>query len=126
VGGWLSVVYWPQNKAESGPFVWLGEAMRGRTPPSSDAWEHQLYAAIEDAGGRVCSDERVSHPMRHHSVEAFWSALSEAGPLRMLALAKGPELLDEIRADFLRRASGHQGPITHHPAARHLLVTREG
>lgn len=123
--GVLSVVYWPKSKEDEGPFVWLGKALRGRIPSSDHEWEGALYEVIEAAGGRVTSDERATYPMRHPNAEAFWQALTEAGPLRQLALAKGAEFMAEVHADFVKHAGeAANGPIVHHPVARHIVARR--
>lgn len=119
-GGVLSVVYWPKVKEPEGPFVWLGQALRGKVPEADFSWEGKLAEVIDGAGARVLRDELLSFELKHESAEAFWATMTTAGPLRALALARGPDFMAEVRHEFLRFASA--GPVAHRPQARHLVA----
>lgn len=119
-GGVLSVVYWPKSKEADGPFVWLGQALRGKVPQGDFSWEDKLVQSIEAAGARVLRDEVLGFELKHESAEVFWAAMATAGPLRAMAEARGPAFMAEVRGEFLRAAS--TGPVHHRPQARHLVA----
>lgn len=119
-GGVLSVVYWPKAKETEGPFVWLGQALRGKVPQGDFAWEERLGDVIAASGARVLRDERLGFELKHERAEDFWTAMTTAGPLRSLALARGPDFMADLQRDFLGFAAA--GPVVHRPKARHLVA----
>jgi ubiquinone/menaquinone biosynthesis C-methylase UbiE len=119
-GGVLSVVYWPKSKEQEGPFAWLGQALQGKVPPADFSWESKLVSVIEAAGARILRDEIIRFELKHENAEDFWSSMTTAGPLRSMALARGPDFMSEVRGAFLGAAN--VGPVAHHPGARHLVA----
>jgi SAM-dependent methyltransferase len=123
-GGTLSVVYWPAQVEQDGPFAWMAKALSRRLPQPDLNWEMCLSAAIRDAGATVLRDEILVYEMSHECPRTFWDAALDSGPGRALALSQGEAFLQEVRADFFRRAP--DGPIRHRPQARHLVARRDG
>ena len=66
-------------------------------------------------------DEFPAFAMEHPSAAECFAAYADSGPLRASALAKGPEFVERVRADFL--AAAPEGVWRHTPRAR-LLVAR--
>lgn len=121
-GGVLSVMFWPAVPESEGPFAWLQQVLAQRRPPADRSWEQQLAAVVREAGAELQRDERVGLGMSHGSAVEFWEAMVQYGPLRSLALAREPEFVRAVRADFLQRAPS--GAIRHEPQAHWLLVRR--
>ncbi len=115
-GGRLSVVFWPGQAERDGPFALMSEIL-GRTPDRT--WEDGLTDGLP-----VERDEEVPHPITHPDAATCFDAHIRSGPLRPLAEEKGPELVERLRAEFLRRAP--DGEWTHHPVARHVVVRVPG
>jgi SAM-dependent methyltransferase len=120
-GGRLSVVYWPAASEPDGPFARLAEVVGAHVPAGDRGWEDRLVAALTAQGATVERDERPAFPMSHPDAAACFDAFTRWGPLRSLALARGDEFIDRLRAEFLRGAPA--GEWTHRPRSR-LLVAR--
>src|SRR5262249_2239789 len=117
-GGRLSVVFWPESTEDDGPFALIDEVQRPyREPGDDDAWETRLAA-----GGSFERDEPIAFPITHPSAAAYFDAFAYAGPLRALAIARGDAFVDELRAQYLRRAP--TGEWRHTPRARLIVATR--
>ncbi|GAA4415347.1 class I SAM-dependent methyltransferase [Actinokineospora soli] len=118
-GGRLSVVYWPEDTEEDGPFA----LMRSILPVRSErSWEPGLLDAVASAGATVIRDEHPAFPMEHADAETFFHAFSCSGPMRASALVHGEEFVARVRADFLRAAPS--GRWTHTPRARLVTAVR--
>ncbi|MGW5051984.1 class I SAM-dependent methyltransferase [Actinokineospora sp. NPDC004072] len=114
-GGWLSVVYWPEETESDGPFARVKAVLGG---PSADrSWEGRLLAGVDVVVER---DERPSFPMTHASAETFIDAYLDSGPMRSRAPTE--EFVQRIRADFLKDAP--EGVWEHRPRARLILARR--
>ncbi|MFC5286277.1 class I SAM-dependent methyltransferase [Actinokineospora guangxiensis] len=121
-GGWLSVAFWPEVSEEDGPFALMRRVLDAMGGARSDrAWEGRLVEAIAGAGGEVVRDEFPAFAMEHRGAAECFTAYADSGPLRASALAKGPEFIERVKADFL--AAAPEGPWRHTPRAR-LLVAR--
>jgi SAM-dependent methyltransferase len=117
-GGWLSVVFWPGDTEKEGPFALLAEVLRAHMPRPDFSWEGHVVPA----GAIVDRDEPVVHPMSHPDAAAFFDAYTRDGPLRPLATARGDAFVEQLRAEFIRRAPA--GVWHHRPRARHLVARR--
>ncbi|GGS52963.1 class I SAM-dependent methyltransferase [Actinokineospora fastidiosa] len=116
--GWLSIVYWPEQTEEDGPFARVRAVLGGKT--SDRTWETRL---LTNTPTTIERDETITFPMTHPSAEEFIDAYTTSGPMRARALTEGEAFVERIRTHFLRDTP--QGEWRHHPQARHLLARRE-
>lgn len=120
-GGILSVVFWPAEVEQDGPFATLRRVLDARLPPRDRTWEGRLEESIHKAGGRMLHTASVPHVMGHPDAAVFWEAMTRSGPLRPLLLSRGAGFMEEVRRAFL--AASPDGELVHEPRAR-LLVAR--
>jgi len=120
--GLLSVILWPKIVESDGPFAWLHDSIAALGLRREAVWEGALVAAVVSGGGELLLDDLVSFEMRHDSAQAFWSAVTDSGPLRALARAAGDEFMASLRRELLSRAQS--GELVHMPQARHLIARR--
>lgn len=120
-GGAAAVVYWPRDAEAAGPFDCMRRLIRSTGVPDG-SWEQELESSIARAGCRIALDELVAFEIQYESAQILWEALTRLGPLRALALARGPELVTRLGAEFVAELG--PGPLTHRPAARLLLAER--
>ncbi|MCU0658768.1 MAG: class I SAM-dependent methyltransferase [Polyangiaceae bacterium] len=121
-GGLLSVMFWPSEVEDEGPFSWFRQAIARRLSLPVPTWEAALPEQIEAAGAELLLDAAVAHPMEHESALSFFEAMLTSGPGRSLVLAHGDAWIDELRSDFVAHAPA--GPLAHRPRARHLVARR--
>lgn len=121
-GGRLSVMFWPPDGEQSGPFALLSGIFEPPGPKAEPTWPARLHAAVEQAGGKLEADDDVRFPMSHPDAETFWTAMTTGGPGRAFARTKSPEFLRAVRAEFLAQAPA--GEWTHRPRARHIVAGR--
>jgi SAM-dependent methyltransferase len=121
-GGRLSVVYWSGVTEEDGPFALAASILHGRLPAVDSSWEGRLETALVTRCAVVERDEELAYPMAHDSALSFIDAYIHSGPLRSLAIARGEAFVEEVRAEFLRRAPA--GEWRHRPRARLLVAHR--
>jgi SAM-dependent methyltransferase len=121
-GGRLSVVFWPSEVEEAGPFALLDRVLAGHRPAADASWQARLGEVVAAAGATVERDEYRSFAMRHPDAGAFWAATTSGGPLRALAIARGEAFMRELRQEFLELAPG--GPWHHRPRARWIVARR--
>ncbi|MEC7518606.1 MAG: methyltransferase domain-containing protein [Myxococcota bacterium] len=116
-GGALSVMLWPYDTSDAGPFDvlrrWAEDAL-GATAP---AWEATLLDGLPS--GLRLMDRPVPLSIRHDSGVAFWDAMLASGPGRAMAQRVPRPLLDEVSAELARR---WPGPFDHQPTARHVVI----
>ncbi len=122
-GGVLSVVFWPPDRRDEGPFGVLQTLVAARVPAPDASWEKDLVAALERAGVSVLRDSRVRHGMQHESADAFFVSCANGGPLHSLALSKGEAFMAELRAAFV--AAMPAGRIEHEPEARSIVGRKQ-
>ena len=115
------IVYWPRNTETSGPFQTMHRLLR-ESSLVDGPWESELVPSAIAVGSRVLTDTRIGFEMRHDDASTAWHALTRLGPLRGLALSRGQAFVDELGARFL--ADFSEGPITHTPEARLLVIER--
>lgn len=120
-GGRLSVVYWPPRTEPEGPFELLDTLVEQATGTARDD-AVPLAERLAEAGAVVERDEDVAHPISHPDAETFWTAMTDGGPLRRLALSRGEDFMTDLRGRFLAQAPS--GPIEHRPTARWILACR--
>lgn len=81
-GGACCVCFWPQQVEPAGPWQRLFELTAALSRQPQPDWEAgipgQALAAVP--GVQVARDERVPHAMEWPSVDAFWQAMTRAGP----------------------------------------------
>jgi SAM-dependent methyltransferase len=125
-GGRLSVVFWPARTEAEGPFAALDavvdEAAGGPGGDGEADWHLRVAPAAAAAGALIDRDEDVAHPISHPDAAAFWTAMTDGGPLRRLVLSHGEEFVAALRARFLDRAPS--GPWHHRPSARWITAVR--
>jgi SAM-dependent methyltransferase len=119
-GGVLSVVFWPDNIEDDGPFAALDQ-IEARSLATGD-WQNHLAAAVTGAGATIERDDCLAFPMSHPDAETYWTAVTTAGPLRARAIARGEAYMAEMRDKFLQLAP--TGPWNHHPRARFIFARR--
>jgi len=122
-GGMLSVMFWPEVTETDGPFALVDE-VQGEPAPDPDAMPDPRFGpALTASGATVLRDEACAFSISHPSAAAYFDALTGSGPLRSLALTKGPTHIAQLREQFLRRAPA--GEWTHRPRAWHLVARRD-
>ena len=119
-GGWLSVVFWPRDVEEEGPFAVMDRVLVDHRPRDDALWEPRLSEAIVAAGGALERDEYLSFPISHPDAETYWDAFINGGPLRALAIARGERVMGGLREEFLRL--GPSGEWRHSPRARWVVA----
>lgn len=115
--GVLSVMLWPYDNDDGGPFDLLrewAEQNMGRTPPT---WGDTLLDGLP--AGLSVRDDTVRFPIHHDGGQAFWRALLKSGPGRALVDQAPAEVLGEMETMLAER---WPGPFAHHPTARHIVV----
>jgi SAM-dependent methyltransferase len=122
LGGLASIVYWPREAELSGPFCSMRRLLRNAGVPDG-GWEEELLPCAVASGGRVLANVPLAFEIQHENAQAVWNALTQTGPLRGLALARGQQLIDALGAEFV--ADLPPGPIRHTPEARLLLIERQ-
>jgi SAM-dependent methyltransferase len=122
-GGRLSVVFWPSEVEQDGPYVLLDRVLAGLRPPGDDSWQARLGNAVTAAGATVERDEYRSFPMDHDDAATFWEAVTGGGHLHALAIARGAAFMGMVREEFLALAP--DGPWRHSPRARWIVARRE-
>lgn len=119
-GGRLSVVYWPDVAEVDGPFAAVRNVVNpsaGDTPaPDGSA------NAVESAGLTVERDDDLAFEITHPSAARFIDAYTESGPMRALAISRGPAYIDDVRLRFLRGAPS--GEWRHRPKGHHIVAHR--
>lgn len=119
-GGRLSVVFWPSEVEQDGPFALLNRVLGGLRSPSDDAWQARLADAVTAAGATVERDEYRSFPMDHDDAATFWEAVTSGGHLHALAIARGEAFMRMVRQEFLALAP--EGRWRHWPRARWIVA----
>lgn len=120
-GGRLSVMYWPHETEQDGPFQLIADLVRAHVGASDRSWEEELVPAL--GGLTIVRDDLVSFPMRHPDAASYFDQHAQSGPLRALAIARGEGFMNRLRAEYLDRAPA--GEWLHYPAARHLVAQVE-
>jgi trans-aconitate methyltransferase len=120
-GGLAVVVYWPRIAEQRGPFQIMHRLLRD-VGLRDDAWESELVPSALAVGAQVLLDVRVAFEMQHENAQSMWHALTQLGPLRGLALARGQALVDQLGAEFVAELA--PGALTHTPEARLLVIER--
>ena len=120
-GGLAVVVYWPRVVEASGPFQIMHRLLRDAGMRDDD-WESELVPSALAVGAQVLLDVRVAFEMQHEDAPSMWHALTQLGPLRGLALARGQGLVAQLGAEFV--AELPPGALTHTPEARLLVIER--
>eukprot|EP00291_Cryptomonas_curvata_P021430 CAMPEP_0172166158 /NCGR_PEP_ID=MMETSP1050-20130122/8824_1 /TAXON_ID=233186 /ORGANISM="Cryptomonas curvata, Strain CCAP979/52" /LENGTH=256 /DNA_ID=CAMNT_0012836733 /DNA_START=100 /DNA_END=871 /DNA_ORIENTATION=+ len=121
--GVLCVCYWPKEVESEGPWRRMVEI----DPPKSqdEDWERDIPGLAVAHGAEVLSDRRVSHTIEWSSVEAFWDAMTLAGPWNARLLRLGEERMSQLRDEFLRSyGNTPPAPLRHSPQARILVMRR--
>ena len=121
-GGVLSVVFWPGEVEQDGPFALLDRVLAGLRPAGDDTWQDRLAGAVTAAGAVVERDEYRMFPMDHDDAATFWDAVTSGGHLHALAIARGEAFMRMVREEFLALAP--TGPWRHRPRARWILARR--
>ena len=116
-GGRLAVVFWPDVTEDDGPFTLLDQVLRPHFPPADDSDETRLAGV-----GPLDRDEPIAFPITHPSAAAYFDAVTSSGPLRPLAIERGDEFIEQLRAEYLRRAPS--GEWRHTPRARLVVAGR--
>lgn len=120
-GGLAVVAYWPRDTEASGPFHSMRRVLR-RAGLEDGCWENQLVPSAVSAGGRLLADLVLCFEIAHDDARSLWQALTHLGPLRGLILARGAPLVARLGEEFV--ADLPQGPLSHAPAARLLIIER--
>jgi trans-aconitate methyltransferase len=120
-GGLAAVVYWPRDAEPSGPFASMRRVLRS-AGVLDGSWEHELLPSAQAQGARVLAELPLVFEIQYESAGSVWHALTQLGPLRGLAIARGQALIDELGEQFV--AELPSGPLSHTPEARLLLLER--
>jgi trans-aconitate methyltransferase len=120
--GLATIVYWPRDCEEAGPFQRMRAVLR-EAGIVDGTWGRELSAHIVAAGAHIALDAPLAFEIHHDDAETAWSALTQLGPLRALALARGEALVAELGARFTSGLA--PGPIVHTPEARLLVIERD-
>ena len=127
-GGVLTVCFWPKKVEKKGPWQRLVD-LTAPSPAADGDWEAGLLeGAAAAGGGAVLQDLRIPHDMSWPDAEAFWEAMTRAGPWHARRLQHGDAHMEELRARFLGggwAAERRRRPLRHTPSAR-LVVLRRG
>jgi SAM-dependent methyltransferase len=120
--GLATVVYWPRDADQSGPFGTMHRLL-GESTTVDRTWEGRLEEQVQAVSAHVREDVRLAFDMQHDDARSCWQALTRLGPLRALALARGQTFVAELGARF--EAESPTGPLSHTPEARLLLIERD-
>lgn len=118
-GGIAAIVYWPRDAEQSGPFFSMRQLLRS-TGVLDGTWESELLESVIASGARVLADLPLVFEIKYEDSRSLWHALTQLGPLRGLAMARGQALVDELGEQFA--AELPSGPLSHTPEARLLLL----
>ena len=121
--GLATVVYWPRHSDDGGPFDTLRRLI-AESSSVDETWEGKLEASARAASAHVLQDVRIAFEMKHDDAPSYWQALTQLGPLRGLANARGQAFVAELGTRFA--AALPHGPLEHTPEARLLLIERDG
>ncbi|HEY3665463.1 MAG TPA: class I SAM-dependent methyltransferase [Polyangiaceae bacterium] len=120
-GGIAAIVYWPRDAEPSGPFFSMRRLLRS-VGVLDGTWESEVLAAAEAAGARVLANLPLVFEIKYEAPRSAWQALTQLGPPRALAMARGRALIDELGEQFVSELPS--GPLSHTPEARLLLLAR--
>jgi SAM-dependent methyltransferase len=120
-GGLAAIVYWPRDAEPSGPFSSMRRLLRG-VGVLDGSWENELLPTALAAGTQVLADLPLVFEIQYEDSRTLWHALTQLGPLRGLAMARGQALIDELGEQFV--AELPSAPLSHTPEARLLLLAR--
>ncbi len=115
IGGLAAIVYWPRDAEQSGPFASMRRLLRSAGVLDS-SWENELLPTALAASAHVLADLPLVFEIKYEDSRTLWHALTQLGPLRGLAMARGQELVDELGEQFV--AELPNGPLSHTPEAR--------
>lgn len=124
-GGRLAVDFWPGEAEATDPWGLVDLLLAGRTQVPDRTWERNLAAAVTAAGATIRRDEPVAFETVHADAAALWEAMTTAavsGALRGASLRQGPEFVERIRQEFLRRAPN--GVWRHRRRARLVVADK--
>lgn len=121
-GGRLSVVFWPSEVEQDGPFALLDRTLAGHRAATDESWQRLLGDALVAGGAVVERDEHRTFPMAHPDARSFWEAMTTGGPLRAMTNARGHAFMQTLRQEFLQSAP--TGRWRHQPRARWILAIR--
>jgi len=119
--GLAAILFWPRECEPSGPFHSMHRVLAKAGRPDG-SWEGELLAVAHGAGAKVREDLRFGFEIRHESSGALWQALAHLGTLQVLLRARGEAFAAELGRDFASVLP--EGPLTHTPSARLLLLER--
>jgi SAM-dependent methyltransferase len=119
-GGVAVIVYWPRNSEQNGPFFNMRRLLR-EAGVGDGTWEDELVRDLPEQCF-VRADVALQFELSYEDAPSLWRALTELGPLRALANARGPELILDLGDRFVREQQA--GPLTHTPEARLLVIER--
>jgi hypothetical protein len=86
------------------------------------AWENELLPSVAGSA-RLLADLPLGFELEYDDSGSLWHALTQLGPLRGLAMARGQALVDELGEQFVAELPG--GSLSHTPEARLLLLLRQ-
>ena len=118
-GGLAAIVYWPRDAEPRGPFSSMRRLLRS-AGLLDGTWENELLPSVSASGARVLADLPLVFEIEYEDPPTLWHALTQLGPLRGLAMARGQALVDELGRQFV--ADLPRGPLSHTPEARLLLL----
>jgi hypothetical protein len=121
-GGLAAIVYWPRDAEPSGPFSSMRRLLRG-VGVLDGSWENELLPTALAACTQVLADLPLVFEIQYEDSRTLWHALTQLGPLRGLAMARGQALVDQLGEQFA--AELPPGPLSHTPEARLLLLARQ-
>lgn len=121
IGGLAAIVYWPRDAEQSGPFASMRRLLRS-AGVLDGSWENELLPAALAASAHVLSDLPLVFEIKYEDSRTLWHALTQLGPLRGLAMARGQALVDQLGEQFATELP--RGALNHTPEARLLLLAR--
>jgi len=121
--GLATIVYWPRDADEGGPFGTLHRLL-GESTSVDGGWQGELEASVRAASAHIREDVRIAFPMLHDDAHSLWHALTRLGPLRALGLARGEAFVDQLGTRFEAEFPAGR-PLSHAPEARLLLIERD-
>jgi SAM-dependent methyltransferase len=119
-GGIAVVVYWPRDAEHSGPFASMRRLLRS-AGVLDGTWENELLPSVVGSA-RVLANLPLVFELEYDDSGSLWQALTQLGPLRGLAMARGQALVDELGEQFV--AELPSASLKHTPEARLLLLAR--
>jgi SAM-dependent methyltransferase len=120
-GGLAVIVYWPRDAEPAGPFFSMRQLLRSAGLLDGN-WENQLLGSVPAAGAHVRADLPLAFEITYQDSGTLWHALTQLGPLRGLAMARGQAAIDALGKQFV--AELPPGQLSHTPEARLLLLER--